>query len=48
LQTDGAELGLDHLLGDAGELDIEGVEGKKIGAGLARRKQSGKGAIGIA
>ena len=48
LQADGAELGLGHLLGDAGELDIEGVERKKIGAGLARREQSGKGAIGIA
>ncbi len=42
------ELGLAHLLGNAGELDVESVKGKKIGARLARREQSGKGAIGIA
>ena len=48
LQADGAELRLGHLLGDAGELDIEGIESQKIGARLARREQSGKGAIGIA
>jgi hypothetical protein len=48
LQTDGAELRLAHLLGDTGELDIEGRKSKEIGPLRCRRKQSGKSAIGIA
>jgi len=48
LQADGAELGLAHLLGDTGKLDIEGIEREKIGARLTWREQGGKSAIGIA
>jgi hypothetical protein len=48
LQADGAEFGLAHLLGNAGELDVERIEGEEIGAALARREECGKSAVGIA
>jgi hypothetical protein len=48
LQTNGAELRLARLLGDAGELDIKGRNSKKIGPQRSRRKQSGKSAVGVA
>ena len=47
LQADGAELGLAHLFGNAGKLDVERAEGKEIAARLARREQGSNGAIGI-
>jgi hypothetical protein len=48
LQADGAKVRLLHLLGDAGKLDIESAEGKKIGPAFARREGGGKRAVAIA
>ena len=39
MQANFAKLRLAHLLADAGELDIEGVEGKQMLAAGARREQ---------
>ena len=41
LQANGAEIGLAHLLGNPGKLNIEGVKREEIVAGIARRKQGG-------
>ena len=48
LQADGAKLRFAHLLGDAGKLDIEGAESKKIWPSLTRREGGGKRTVEIA
>ena len=48
LEADGAEIGLAHLLGDAGELDVESVKREEIGPRVRRGEQDGKAAVGIA
>src|SRR5665809_99858 len=48
LQLYETEAGLAHLLGDAGQLHIEGIESEEVGACVGRREQDSEATVGIA